>query len=136
MEPVRGGWGDLSWNGWWGDDPPFHAPVFVLTHYLRQSLTMQGGTTFDFVTGGIEQALERAGAAAGGKDVRIGGGVATIRQYVEARLIDELHFASVPVLLGTGESMFRDLDFSRFGYRISKWVASEAAMHVVIEREA
>ena len=105
--PVRGPWPDDTWRGWWGDEPPYHCDVFVLTHHARQPLAMQGGTTFHFVTGGIHEALERARAAAGGKDIRLGGGVATVRQYFRERLIDELHLAIAPVPLGSGESLWQ-----------------------------
>jgi len=133
--PVRGAWPDESWKGWWGDDPPYHVPVFVLTHYPRAPLLMQGGTTFHFVTGGIERALADASAAARGKDVRIGGGVATIRQYLRAGLIDELHVAISPVLLGSGERLFGDLDLVSLGYRCTDSVAGEHATHVTLTRE-
>jgi len=106
--PVRGGWPDRSWRGWWGNNPPYHAPTFILTHYPREPLVMEGGTTFHFVTGGIEEALERAKSAAGDKDIKIGGGVSTVRQYLQAGLIDEMHFAISPVVLGKGEAMFRE----------------------------
>lgn len=132
--PVRGGWPDEQWKGWWGDDPPFHVPVFVLTHHPRDSFEMEGGTTFHFVTGGIDEALERAREAAAGKDVRIGGGVSTVRQYLERRLIDELHIAVAPVLLGRGEALFDGLDFSELGYDVVEPVMGEAAMHVRIAR--
>src|SRR3954471_526874 len=108
--PVRGPWPDDSWKGWWGDEPPYHTPVFVLTHHARPPLTMAGGTEFRFVTDGIESALAQARHAAGGRDVRIGGGVSTIRQYLRARLIDDLHLAVRPVLLGSGEPLFEGLD--------------------------
>jgi dihydrofolate reductase len=106
--PVRGGWGDESWQGWWGDEPPYHVPVFVLTHHSRKDLPMKGGTTFHFVTGGIHEALSRAKEAAGGKDVRVGGGASTIRQYLEAKLLDELHLAVAPTLMGSGENLLAD----------------------------
>jgi len=133
--PVRGPWPDDAWKGWWGDDPPYHVPVFVLTHHPRAPLLMQGGTTFQFVTDGIRAALQRATAAAGGRDVRIGGGVATIRQYLEAGLIDELHLAISPVLLGAGERFFGDLDLVRLGYRCTDSTAGEQATHVILSRE-
>jgi dihydrofolate reductase len=132
--PVRGPWPDESWKGWWGETPPYHVPVFVLTHHERPPLEMAGGTIFHFVTDGIEAALGRAREAAGaGRDVRIGGGVATIRQYLEARLIDELHLAIAPVLLGEGESLFDGLDLPALGYRVAEHVASQAATHVVVK---
>jgi dihydrofolate reductase len=132
--PVRGSWPDESWKGWWGDTPPYHTPVFVLTHHPRASITMAGGTVFHFVTEGIHVALERALAAANGKDVRIGGGVATIRQYLRAGLIDELHLAISPVLLGTGEHLLADINLLVLGYRCTEHVASRLATHVVLSR--
>jgi len=134
--PVRGPWPDDSWKGWWGDEPPYHAPVFVLTHHPRPPLTMAGGTVFHFVTDGIHAALERATAAAGGRDVRLGGGVATIRQYLQARLIDDLHLAIRPVLLGGGEHLLRDIDLPTLGYDCTNWVAGERATHVYLSRRA
>ena len=134
--PVRGPWPDADWKGWWGDEPPYHVPVFVLSHYPRASLEMAGDTTFHFVTGGIHEALDRARQAAGGKDVRIGGGVATIRQYLQAGLIDELHIAISPVLLGGGEHLFTGLDLPALGYETAQFVASEKAAHVVLRRRA
>ena len=133
--PVRGAWPDDSWKGWWGDEPPYHCEVFVLTHHPRKSFAMQGGTTFHFVTGGIEEALTRARKAAAGKDVRLGGGVATIRQYLSARLIDELHLAFAPVLLGTGESLFGDIDLHALGYELTERVATPDATHVVLAKK-
>jgi dihydrofolate reductase len=133
--PVRGSWPDESWKGWWGDNPPYHNDVFVLTHHARKSLAMEGGTTFHFVTGGIHEALERARAAAGGKDVRLGGGVATIQQYLRARLIDELHIAFSPVLLGSGESLFAGIDLVELGYGVSTHVATPGATHVVVKKQ-
>lgn len=132
--PVRGPWPDDSWRGWWGEEPPYHVPTFVLTHHEREPLEMKGGTTFHFVTGGIEAALERAKNAAKDKDVRIGGGVATIRQYLEAGLIDELHLVVRPVLMGSGENLFVGIDMARLGYRCSEHVASEYATHVVLRK--
>jgi dihydrofolate reductase len=132
--PVRGPWPDLSWRGWWGEEPPYRVPVFVLTHHERPPLEMKGGTIFHFVTEGIEAALDRAREAAGGKDVRIGGGATTIRQYVEARLIDELRLAIGPVLLGRGEALFAGLDLPALGYQVTAHEAGEAAMHVVITK--
>jgi dihydrofolate reductase len=132
--PVRGPWPDDSWRGWWGESPPYHGPVFVLTHHPRQSLEMEGGTTFHFVTGGIEEALDRAREAAGDKDIRLGGGAATIRQYLRARLVDEMHVAIAPVLLGGGEALFAGLDLPALGYAVSEHVAAAAATHVVIAR--
>src|SRR5579872_1144157 len=130
--PVRGPWPDDSWKGWWGDEPPYHCDVFVLTHHARAPITMKGGTVFHFVTGGIEAALEQAKAAAGGRDVRIGGGVATVRQFLEARLIDDLHLVVRPVLLGAGENLFAGLDTRALGYECERSVAGERATHVFI----
>ncbi len=132
--PVRGPWPDMSWKGWWGDTPPYHVPTFILTHHARPPIEMEGGTTFFFVTGGIHEALERARDAAGGRDVRIGGGAHTIRQYLRARLIDELHVAISPVLLGGGERLFEGLDARALGYECAEFVASEKAAHMVLRR--
>jgi len=132
--PVRGPWPDESWRGWWGEEPPYHVPTFVLTHHARAPLPMAGGTTFHFVTGGIHEALARAKEAAGERDVRLGGGVSTLRQYLQARLIDDLQLVVRPVLLGRGESLFRDLDFSALGYVCDRWVAGERAAHMYISR--
>jgi dihydrofolate reductase len=133
---VRGPWPDESWRGWWGDEPPYHTPVFVLTQHARAPLSMAGGTDFRFVTEGIHAALEQARAAAAGRDVRLGGGVATIRQYLRAGLIDELHLAVVPVLLGSGEHLFNDLDLRALGYECASHFAGERATHVFIRRRA
>ena len=132
--PVRGDWGDESWKGWWGDTPPYHVPVYVLTHYARPDLVMNAGTTFHFVTGGFEEALRRAREAAAGKDIRVGGGAATIRQYLSAGLMDEMHVAISPVLLGRGEPVFGGLDLPALGYRVTQQMLGEKAMHVVIGR--
>ncbi|HJR70399.1 MAG TPA: dihydrofolate reductase family protein [Gammaproteobacteria bacterium] len=134
--PVRGAWPDESWRGWWGDNPPYHCDVFVLTRHARKSLTMQGGTTFHFVTGGIAEALERAHKSSGGKDVRLGGGVATIQQYLRARLVDELHLAFAPVLLGSGEALFKDIDLPTLGYDVTEHVTTPAATHIVLTKRA
>jgi dihydrofolate reductase len=134
--PVRGPWPDDSWKGWWGDEPPYHTPVFVLTRYPRAPLTMAGGTVFHFVTEGIQAALERAKAAAGGRDVRLGGGVATIRQFLRAGLIDELHLAIRPVLLGAGEHLLGDIDTRALGYECTNYVAGERAAHVFLRKRA
>jgi len=134
--PVRGPWPDASWRGWWGEEPPYHVPVFVLTHHARPPLTMRGGTVFHFVTDGIHSALEQARAAAGGLDVRLGGGVASVREYLRARLIDELHLAIRPVVLGAGENLWRDLDVSALGYECTKHVAGERALHAFLRRKA
>jgi len=132
--PVRGPWPDESWRGWWGEEPVYHCPVFVLTHHARPTLRMKGGTDFHFVTDGIESALERARDAAGNRDVRIGGGVATIRQYLQARLIDELHLAQRPVLLGRGENLFAGLNLRELGYEVSEQIAGERATHLLLRR--
>jgi dihydrofolate reductase len=132
--PVRGPWPDENWKGWWGDEPPYHVPTFVLTHHARAPLTMKGGTVFHFVTGGIHEALQRAREAAGERDVRIGGGVATVRQYLQAGLIDDLHLAMGPVLLGRGEPLFAGLDLRALGYECEKNVAGERTTHVLIRR--
>ncbi|HWC75057.1 MAG TPA: dihydrofolate reductase family protein [Gemmatimonadales bacterium] len=133
--PIRGPWPDDQWKGWWGDEPPYHTPVFVLTHHPRAPLPMAGGTEFRFVTDGIHSALEQARAAAGNRDIRIGGGVATIRQYLRAGLIDELHLAMAPVLLGAGEHLFKDIDMRALGYECVKHAAGErAATHVVLRK--
>ena len=132
--PIRGPWPDDSWQGWWGDTPPYHTPVFVLTHHPRESLAMNGGTTFHFVTEGIHVALERARQAAKGQDVRLGGGVATIRQYLQAGLIDELHLAISPILLGSGEHLFANLDMLALGYHCTEYVATAGMMHCVLTK--
>jgi dihydrofolate reductase len=132
--PVRGPWPDQEWKGWWGDNPPYHTPVFVLTHHPRAPITMKGGTTFHFVTDGIHAALKRATEAAGGKDVRVGGGAATIRQYLQAGLVDEMHVAIAPVVLGKGEYLFAGLDIATLGYRCTEYVPTEKATHVVLSR--
>jgi dihydrofolate reductase len=132
--PIRGPWPDESWKGWWGANPPYHAPTFVLTHYPRDPIEMEGGTTFIFVTGGIEAALEQARAAAGDLDVKIGGGVETVRQYLRAGLIDELHFALSPVVLGQGEAMFAGIDLAALGFRVTEHQASEHSTHIVLAR--
>jgi len=132
--PVRGAWPDDQWKGWWGAEPPYHCPVFVLTHHARAPLVMAGGTTFHFVTESIEAALQRAREAAGGKDVRVGGGVSTVRQYLSKRLIDEMHFAVSPVLMGRGENLFAGLDFVALGYQTTEHVAGPSATHVTVKR--
>ena len=134
--PVRGAWPDESWKGWWGEEPPYHVPTYVLTHHPRKPLEMKGGTTFHFVTEGIHEALDLARQAAGDKDVRIGGGVATIRQYLSARLIDELHLAFRPILMGSGENLFSGLDMPSLGYRCTEHAATEHALHVVLKKQA
>ncbi|MGH9587844.1 MAG: dihydrofolate reductase family protein [Acidobacteriaceae bacterium] len=132
--PIRGPWPDDSWKGWWGANPPYHAPTSVLTHYPREPIEMQGGTTFIFVTNGIEAALEQAKLAAKGRDVKIGGGVETVRQYLRAGLIDELHFALSPVMLGQGEAIFAGIDVSALGYRVTEHQATDHATHLVLSR--
>lgn len=133
--PVRGPWPDETWKGWWGDEPPYHTPVFVLTHHARAPITMAGGTEFRFVTGGIDAALRQAREVAGDKDIRIGGGVATIRQYLRAALIDELHLAIAPVLLGTGEHLLHGIDTKALGYQCVEHVAgTRAAAHITLRR--
>jgi dihydrofolate reductase len=133
--PSRGEWQDPSWKGWWGDNPPYHVPTFILTHHARPPIEMEGGTTFHFITGGIRDALDRAREAAGGMDVRIGGGANTIQQYLRAGLIDELHIAVAPVLLGRGERLFDGVDLRALGYECTQHVASEKATHVVLRHE-
>jgi dihydrofolate reductase len=130
----RGPWPDDDWRGWWGKNPPYHADTFVLTHYARPALEMEGGTTFHFITDGIHSALEKAKAAAGGKDVRLLGGASTIRQYLQAKLVDEMHFAVSPVLLGSGEPLFSGIDLPSLGYRCIESTASERATHYIIGR--
>ena len=132
FSPFRGPWSDMSWKGWWGDSPPYHVPVFILTHHARPPIEMEGGTTFYFVTGGIREALDRATAAAHGMDVRVGGGPNTIQQFLRERLIDELHIAISPVLLGDGERLFEGVDMRTLGYECVEFVASEKATHVVL----
>lgn len=134
--PVRGPWPDESWRGWWGEEPPYHVPVFVLTHHPRKPLEMAGGTIFHFVTGGIREALDQAFRAAGGRDVRLGGGVATVRQYLQAGLVDELHLALRPVLLGSGEHLFGGLDLHALGYECAEPVPGERATHIRLRKRA
>jgi dihydrofolate reductase len=130
--PVRGPWPDEGWKGWWGDNPPYHCPVFVLTHHPRASISMEGGTTFHFVTDGIHAALNRAKEAAGDRDVRLGGGVATIQEYLRAGLVNEMHLAISPVLLGSGEHLFAGLDAAKLGYECAEHVPTAATTHVVL----
>ena len=134
--PIRGPWPDDNWRGWWGDEPPYHVPVYVLTHHGRAPLAMKGGTVFHFVTDGIESALKQARDAAGEKDVRIGGGVSTVRQYLAAGLIDELHLALRPVLLGRGENLFAGLDLPALGYECADSKAGERATHIILRKRA
>ena len=132
--PIRGEWPDDAWKGWWGDNPPYHAPTFILTHHARAPIVMEGGTIFHFVTDGIEAALAQAQAAAGDLDVKIGGGVWTVRQYLIAGAIDELHLAVSPVVLGRGESLFSGIDLPGLGYRVTEVVPTELATHLVLTR--
>jgi len=134
--PRRGPWArDDDWRGWWGDEPPYHVPVFVLTNHPRAPIEMQGGTVFYFVTDGIAEALDQARAAAGARDIRLGGGVATIREYLRAGLLDRLHIAVAPVLLGGGEALFAGLDLPALGYRVARHQAAEVALHLILERD-
>ncbi|MGV1759993.1 dihydrofolate reductase family protein [Rhizobium sp. A22-96] len=132
--PIRGEWPDDQWKGWWGDNPPYHAPTFILTHYPRPSIEMLGGTTFHFVTGGIEEALQKAREAAGAKDIKIGGGANTVRQYVQAGHVDEIHLAFSPVALGQGEPLFSGIDLHALGYRTVEHVPTERATHIVLAK--
>jgi dihydrofolate reductase len=132
--PIRGAWLDEAWQGWWGNNPPYHAPTYILTHHARPSIELEGGTTFHFVTDGIESALRLARAAAGDTDVKIGGGVDTVRQYLQAGLIDEMHLAFAPVVLGHGEALFAGLDLRELGFRVVERSATDAATHLVLTR--
>ena len=134
--PVRGPWPDDNWKGWWGDEPSYHVPTFVLTHYARDPIEMKGGTTFYFVTDGIESALTQAKAAAGDRDIRIGGGPETIRQYLKAGLVDELHLVQRPVILGSGESLFEGLNMRELGYNVTRTVPGGRGVHVIINKTA
>ena len=133
--PIRGPWPDENWKGWWGDDPVYHMPVFVLTNHSRPPLVMQGGTTFHFVTEGIHAALDQARNAANGRDVRLGGGANTIRQYLRERLVDEMHIAIAPVLLGSGEHLLSGLDLPELGYACTERAATTGATHIVLSRQ-
>jgi dihydrofolate reductase len=133
--PVRGAWPDENWQGWWGDNPPYHVPVFVLTHHPRAPIVMEGGTTFHFITDGIESALRQALDEAKGKDVRIGGGVATIQQYLRARLIDDMHLAVAPIFLGVGENLFAGLDLRDLGYACIDRVSTPSAIHMIVQKQ-
>ena len=133
--PIRGPWPDDAWKGWWGEEPPYHVPTFVLTHHPRKPLEMKGGTTFHFVTDGIHSALRQAKQVAGDKDIRIGGGVATIQQYLRAGLIDELHLAFRPILLGSGENLFAGIDLPQLGYRCTEHVSTDQAIHVLLKKD-
>ena len=132
--PIRGAWPDEEWKGWWGDSPPYHVPVFVLTNHKRNSIEMDGGTTFHFITEGIQAALDRAFESAQGKDVRLGGGVSTVRQYLEARLVDEMHIAMSPVLLGSGENLFSGVNLVSLGYKCTEHVPTNNATHLIIKK--
>jgi dihydrofolate reductase len=132
--PIRGPWPDDAWKGWWGDEPPYHTPVFVLTHYPRAPIQMAGGTEFRFVTDGIRSALDQAREAAGDRDIRVGGGAETVREYLRASLIDELHLAVRPVLMGRGEALYHGLDFPALGYHCAEHTAGERAMHVILRK--
>jgi dihydrofolate reductase len=134
--PIRGPWPDDTWKGWWGSNPPFHAPVFVLTHHPRNSITMDSGTSFHFITDGIHAALKRAGEAAHGKDVLLGGGVSTIQQYLRAGLVDEMHLAICPILLGSGEHLFAGIDTPKLGYRCTEHVPTTNVTHIVLTKKA
>ncbi|MGJ7530377.1 dihydrofolate reductase family protein [Variovorax sp. GB1P17] len=134
--PVRGPWPDESWKGWWGDEPPYHVPTFVLTHHARPVLHMKGGTDFHFVTDGMASALAQAKAAAGERDIRIGGGAATVRQFLQARVVDELHLAVRPVLMGAGESLWHGLDMRALGYEVAEVIQGERATHVMVRKQA
>ena len=135
FSPIRGPWPDMNWRGWWGDNPPYHVPVFILTHHARPPVEMEGGTTFHFVTGGVQDALDRAREAANGMDVRVGGGANTIQQYLRAGLIDEMHVAIAPILLGRGERLFEGVDLRALGHDCVQHVPSEKATHVVFRRQ-
>jgi dihydrofolate reductase len=132
--PIRGSWPDDSWKGWWGDNPPFHAPVFVLTHHPRATITMDGGTSFHFITDGIRAAWKRAAEAADGKDVLLGGGVSTIQQYLRVGLVDEMHLAISPILLGSGEHLLTGIDIPKLGYRCTEHVPTTNVTHVVLTK--
>ncbi len=132
--PVRGPWPDETWRGWWGDNPPYHVPVFVLTHHERAPLEMEGGTVFHFVTGGPNEALDRARQAAGGNDIRIGGGVSTVRQYIEADVIDEMHLTIAPIALGRGEHLLAGIDLPGLGFDVTEHAATDKALHVVMSK--
>lgn len=134
FSPMRGAWEDFSWKGWWGKNPPYHTPVYVLTHHARPSIEMEGGTTFHFITDGIESAWKQAKAAANGKDIRLGGGASTIRQYLSAKLVDEMHLAMAPVALGAGENLLQGLSLPALGYTCAEYAPSEKAAHFVFKK--
>lgn len=133
--PIRGPWPDETWRGWWGERPPYHVPVFVLTNYPRPSLKMEGGTVFHFITDGIQSALDKAREAANGKDIRVGGGTSTVRQFLHAGLIDEIHLAVAPVFLGSGENLFAEIDLIKLGFKQKKTVYGQGATHVILEKD-
>jgi dihydrofolate reductase len=133
--PIRGAWPDEKWKGWWGDNPPFHTPVFVLTHFPRAPIKMDGGTTFHFVTDGIHAALQLAKEAAGKLDIQLGGGLATVRQYLQAGLVDQLHIAVSPVILGSGESLLQGINLVKLGYKCTEHMTSPAALHLVLTKQ-
>lgn len=133
--PIRGAWPNDEWKGWWGENPPYHVPVFVLTHHPRESITMQGGTVFHFITDGIESALDKAKKAAGDKDIRIGGGVSTVRQYLQAGLIDEMHLPFSPIFLGSGEHLFSGIDLPSLGFTEVKTTFGKRAAHVLLKKK-
>jgi dihydrofolate reductase len=132
--PIRGPWPDNEWKGWWGEEPPYHVPVFVLTHHAREPLKMKGGTTFHFITGGIESALEEAKKVASGRDIRIGGGASTIRQFLQAGYINEMHLAFSPVFLGSGEHLFSGIDLSALGFNQVQKISGEKATHIIVTK--
>jgi dihydrofolate reductase len=132
--PIRGPWPDNEWKGWWGEEPPYHVPVFVLTHHAREPLKMKGGTTFHFITGGIESALEEAKKVANGKDIRIGGGASTIRQFLQAGYINEMHLAFSPIFLGSGEHLFSGIDMSALGFKQVQKINGEKATHIIVTK--
>jgi dihydrofolate reductase len=132
--PIRGPWPDNEWKGWWGEEPPYHVPVFVLTHHAREPLKMKGGTTFHFITGGIESALEEAKKVANGKDIRIGGGASTIRQFLQAGYINEMHLVFSPIFLGSGEHLFSGIDMSALGFNQVQKINGEKATHIIVTK--
>jgi dihydrofolate reductase len=132
--PQRGPWADESWKGWWGPNPPYHSPVFVLTNHPRSTLPMEGGTVFEFVSGKPQDVLARARVAANGKDIRLGGGVQTVRQFLKAGLVDHLHLAISPVVLGAGENLLAGIDLPKLGYACTEAVAGEGALHLVYQK--
>lgn len=134
FSPIRGSWPDMNWKGWWGDNPPYHVPVFILTHHTRPDIQMEGDTIFHFITGGIHEALDKAREATNGMDIRIGGGVNTIQQYLRAGLIDELHIVISPIFLGGGERLFEGVDMRALGYKCIQFVSSEKATHIVLQK--